>query len=717
MSTSLFSQSWYRVADVRPRLRRQAQIIRQTYRGERWYVLQDQGTGRFLRLNPAAYRIVALMDGKRSLSNIWHHETELHGDEAPTQDEVLHLLSQLHQANVLISDHRPDLGEMEERRARTRTAKLKQYFANPLSIKFPLADPDKLLGAVTAGISSAVWFWIMAAWLMLVLSGLVGAFYYWDELTHDLAAHSFTAQNMLLMAVVFPVLKGIHELGHALAIKACRGACREIGLMFLVFVPVPYVDASQATSFPNKYCRMLVGAAGMMIELAVASLALWMWTWVQPGPVKAMLHEAVILAGFTTLIFNANPLLRFDGYYILADWLEIPNLGQKSNQFVGYLLQRHIFGADQLPAPHLTPRESFWLPSFAVASFVYRMLVAVGILLLVFGQFFFIGVLMGIWVVWSMLLQPLVKNLSYLANSPELERHRHRAWTMAGGFVSMFLLFIFFFPAPSWTSTEGVIWMPEDARLRVMHPCFGRELLVKPGAQVKAGAPLLSCSDPELDSQITQSEGRQAELEARFVGANRDDRVQGQIVAAELNHARHRLADLMTRRESMVMASPTDGIFVMNGPSDFSGRFLGRGEVVAYVITPERLTLISVVSQGDVDLVRKHTSRVELRVVGDVWRVIQARIKREVPAATQDLPSLALTLEGGGKVGLDPTAKSEGGARALTPLFQFELALAGEQLPNMLGQRVYVRFVHEPEPLVNQWFRVLRQLFLKRFTV
>jgi putative peptide zinc metalloprotease protein len=717
MSSSLFSQSWYRVADVRPRLRRQAQIVRQTYRGERWYVLQDQGTGRFLRLNPAAYRLVALMDGNRSLSNIWHHETELLGDEAPTQDEVLHLLAQLHQANVLISDHRPDLGEMEERRARNRSAKLKQYFANPLSIKFPLADPDNWISAITDRISSRAWFWIMAGWLLLILSGLVGAFYYWDELTHDLTAHAFTAQNMMIMAVVFPVLKGIHELGHALAIKAFRGSCREIGLMFLVFVPVPYVDASQATRFSNKYQRMLVGAAGMMIELAVASLALWIWTWVQPGLVKALLHETVILAGVTTLVFNANPLLRFDGYYILTDWLEIPNLGQKSNQFIGFLLQRHCFGADQLQPPHLTPRENLWLPGFAVASFFYRMLVAVGILLLVFGQFFFIGVLMGMWVGWSMLLQPLVKNLGHLANAPELERHRHRAWVMTGGFVSMVLLLVFFIPAPSWTSTEGVIWMPEDTRLRAMHPCFGRELLAKPGTQVKAGAPLMSCSDPELDALISQNGGRQAELEARLIGIPRDDRVQGQIVAAELGHARQLLADLVRRRESMVIASPTDGIFVMNGPSDFEGRFLGRGEVVAFVTTPERLTLISVVSQGDVDLVRKHTSRVELRVVGDVWRVILAKIEREVPAATQDLPSLALTLEGGGKVGLDPTAKPEGGARALTPLFQFELALTGDQLPNMLGQRVYVRFVHESEPLAEQWFRVLRQLFLKRFTV
>lgn len=715
--SSLFSQSWYRVADVKPRLRRQAQIIRQTYRGERWYVLQDQATGRFLRLNPAAYRIVALMNGERSLSAIWHHEMALHGDQAPTQDEVLQLLAQLHQANVLLSDHRPSLSEMEERRVRTRTAKLKQYFANPLSIKFPLADPDQWLEAVTTHIAPGVWIGILLAWAALVFSGLVGAFYYWNALTQDLTAHAFTAQNMLLLALVFPVLKGIHELGHALAIKACGGSCREIGLMFLVFVPVPYVDASQATGFQSKYQRMLVGAAGMMIELAVASLALWLWTWVKPGPLQALLHETVILAGVSTLIFNANPLLRFDGYYVLSDWLEIPNLGQKSNQFLAYWLQRHVFGADQLQAPHLTPGERWWLPGFALAAFVYRMLVAVGILLLVIGQFFFVGVLMGFWVFWSMLLQPLAKNLGHLAHAPELERHRRRAWLVTVGASVVLLGSLLFVPAPSWTSTEGVIWMPEDARLRAMQPCFGRALLAKPGESVTSAQPLLSCSDPDLDAEITQSEARQAELEARFVGAPRDDRVQGQVVAAELKHARQRLADLVARRNSMVLRSPANGVFVMHGSSDFEGRFLGRGEVMAYVVAPERLTLIALVSQGDVDLVRQPSTRVELRVVGDVWRKINAKIEREVPAATQDMPSLALTLEGGGKVGLDPVASAEGAARALSPLFQFELALSDEKLPNMLGQRVYVRFVHAAEPLAQQWFRVFRQLFMNRFTV
>lgn len=714
--SGLFSPSWYRIADLHPRLRRQAKVSRHNYRGERWYVLQDLGTGRFLRLNPAAYRVVALMDGTRSLDQIWRNACTVQGDEAPTQDEVLQILAQLHQANVLISDRRPDLGEIEERRVRTKTAKIKQYLANPLSLKFPVLDPDRILAAMVRSIPGAAWPWLLSLWGLLVVAGAVGAFYHWNELTHDLTSRAFTPENMLMIALAFPLLKIIHEFGHGLAVKAFGGSCREMGLMLLILMPIPYVDVSQSTGFADKRRRMLVGAAGMMAELAVASVALWLWSWAQPGPAKAFLHEAVILAGVTTLAFNANPLLRFDGYYILSDWLEIPNLGQRANQYVGYLVQRYLFGADRLTPPHLSPNEGRWLVTFSIASFAYRMLVAVGIILLVAGHYFFIGVLLALWAVWSMLLLPLFRNLRHLATNPGLAGHRSRAWLVSACLAGLVLGFVFLQPVPSWTNTEGVVWMPEDARIRSPHPCFAREVLAVSGSRVTAGQKLLACSDPQLEAQIQENRAHSEELQARYIGTSNADRVQAQIVGAELAYVRNQGAVLNARREALTLLSPHDGIFVIESPSDFPGRYLSRGDVVAFVVDPARLSLITLVPQGDVDLVRRRTQRVELRTVGDVWKLIQARIEREVPAATQDLPNLALSLAGGGKIGLDPTAGG-GEVRTFAPLFQFELALSESSLPSNLGQRVFVRFVHGDEPLAEQWFRPMRQLFLKRFTV
>lgn len=713
--TALFSASWYRVASLKPRLRGQARVARHHYRGQRWFVLQDLATGRFLRLNPEAYRIVALMDGERTLEQIWEGACVSLGDDAPTQDEILQLLTQLHQANVLLTGDAPDLDELDTRRRKLGWAKVKQYLTNPLSLKFPLIDPDRFLGWVVGGIPAWSRRWLLLAWFALVLSGLAGAVYHWSELTADITSRVFTPENMLLLALSFPVLKAIHEFGHGLAIKLFGGSCHEMGLMFLVAVPVPYVDASQSTAFVSKYQRMIVGAAGMMIELAAASVALWLWTMASPGVGKAFLHQIVIVAGFTTLVFNANPLLRFDGYYVLADWLEIPNLGQKANTYVGYLINRYLFGVrDGVPEPVLTPREAPWLVGYAVGSFVYRMTVAVAIVLFVAQQFFFIGVVLAAWSAWGTVGAPLWRHLRYLTTHRALAGHRTRAWSVAGVSVGLLVLLLGYVPVGSWTNAEGVVWMPEQSRVRAAHACFGGQLLAEAGSEVKAGQPLLSCADPELETLIAQYEARQSEMQARLAQAQATDRVQTQLVQSELTHSQQRLADVRERLAQLSLRAPHDGRFAMPSPGDFPGRFFNRGDVVGYVLDPSRFTLLTVVGQGDVDMVRSGTTRVELRMADQVAEMVPARIEREVPAATNQLPSMALALQGGGKIGLNPGASGKE-PMSLASLFQFELKLDHGDALRKAGQRVYVQFVHPREPLASQWYRSVRQLFLKTF--
>lgn len=719
MSGTLFSASWYRTGHLRPQLRRQARLVRHSYRGERWYVLQDLASGRFLRLDGTAYAVVALMDGVRSVDEVWKHVCGHMGDDAPTQDEVLGLLSQLHQANVLLTDRQPDAEELDERRQRTRRMRLKQYIGNPLALKLPVLDPDRFLAGIVSLFPSGIGPWLFVAWLLLVGSGIAVAALNWSELTDDIASRVFTSENMLLLWLAFPVLKGIHELGHGLAIKAFGGSCRELGLMFLLLIPVPYVDASAVTAFPDKRRRMLVGVAGMAIEVAVAAVAIWLWSWSSPGVGKALLHQIVILASVTTVLFNANPLLRFDGYYVLADWLEIPNLGTKSTRYVGYLVQRHLLRVKHpITPPRLTPREAPWLVGFAIGSFLYRMAVAVVIILTVAQQFFFVGVLLAAWAGWNMLLKPLSEQVRFLFTDPVLEGRRQRAFGLVSGSLAVLAAFVTLLPMPSWTMSEGVIWMPDEARVRAPLSCFGQKVLATSGQVVKPGTPLLACTDPELDARYAQAAARAQELEARLALAVTADRVQLGIVQAELGYYRDQLADLAARRTAMTITSAHTGVFVMDAPSDFAGRYVERGTVLAYVLNPGAYTLLATVPQGEVDLVRSRTRDVELRAVGQVRDLIPARIVREVPAATRELPSLALALQGGGRIGLDPDSQANGGQpRALTPLFQFEIRFTGEQLPRALGSRVYVRFVHAAEPLAQQWYRHWRQAFLKRFSV
>ncbi|WP_130469900.1 PqqD family peptide modification chaperone [Candidatus Magnetaquicoccus inordinatus] len=715
MSSALFSHSWYRVASLQPRLRTQARVVRHLYRGERWWILQDRASGHFLRLNTVAYGVLALCDGRRTLEEIWQFLSNRDGDNAPTQDEILQLLNQLHQANLLHSNRPADLQDLGERRENVRWRKIKQYINNPLSFKIALFDPDRLLTLLSRLLPRPWLGALLLLWLILVGSGMLQAALHWQELTNDLTAQVFTPENMLLLWMAFPILKAVHELGHGLAVKILGGSCHETGLMFLVMVPVPYVDVSDSTALSSKYQRMLVGAAGMMAELSVAAVAVWLWSWSMPGPGRAFLHQVIVLAGMTTLLFNMNPLIRFDGYYIFADWLEIPNLAQKANRYLGYLLHRYAFGNTLTFPPPMSKGETPWLLGFALAAFVYRILLSIGIILLIAESYFFIGVLMALWATWSMVLLPIAKQLHNLLTNNELEGKGVRVTLALSLLAGSLLGPLLTWPVADWTMSEGVVWMPEESRLRAAVSCMGEQVLVPSGSPVEKATPLLRCSDPELAAQVAQLQAKQAEIEARLSQAQNADRVQRQIIQTELEQAKSQLEDAQQRQESLIVHSPHAGTFIVPEPGDYPGRFLRRGDVVAYLLDPARFTLLTVVPQGEVDLVRRQTRAVELRSVDRVWELIPATIVREVPAATNELPSMALSLAGGGTIGLDPSARQE--AKAITSLFHFELAFAEQKVPTALGNRVYVRFVHHDLPLAWQWYRGIRQMFLKRFAV
>ncbi|ULX56238.1 PqqD family peptide modification chaperone [Ectothiorhodosinus mongolicus] len=716
--SDLFSTSWYRVADAVPRLRTQARVFRHVYRGEVWHLVQDLGSGKFLRLNPAAYHVVALIDGVRPLEEIWQHACEALGEEAPSQDDVIHLLGQLHQANVLVSNRLPDIEELEERRERNWKQRLKQYIANPMALRFPLIDPDRFLTRLMPLFPRWALPWMLLVWLALVGMGLFLTLRHWGDITADITRLIFTPEYVLMLLIVFPLLKAIHEIGHGIAIKLFGGQCHEMGMMLLVLMPIPYVDASHATAFLNKYQRILVGGAGMMIELAIASVALWLWTMAEPGLMRVFLHEVVLVAGVSTLLFNINPLLRLDGYYMLSDWLEIPNLGQKSNRYFGHVLKKYVLRAKKhLNPPETEHGEAPWLFSYSVLSFLYRMFIVTVIVLFVAQQLFFIGMLLAAWAIYMMLVLPLGKSLKAAWFDPALAEKRGRLVSASTGFVLVMAYLILLVPLPAATAVEGVTWMSERSQLRAPASCFGLQVLANPGP-VMRGQPLVVCEDELLDMALAELQAKRDEHLADLARADRQDRVLAMNIREELAYTEASIADLQRRLANLEVLSPHAGRFVLASRRDFVGRFWQRGDIMGYVVDPERFTLMVVVPQRDANRVREDLRKVSLQAADTPGRLHSARLVREVPAATDELPSMALSLQGGGRIGVNPQPDSEGMPRALQQLFVLELTLDDpEPISAFLGQRVHVRFAHSPEPLGRQIYRVVRDVFAERFLI
>ncbi len=713
MAEELLSPSWYRVADLRPRLRSHARIHRHEYRGERWYVLEDRISRRTHRFNPVAYYVIGLMDGRRTMHEIWDAAVARFGDDAPSQEDLIRLMGQLHLADVLQCEVSPDVDELLRRSRRMAQRKTLATLLSPLAIRIPLLDPERMLDRWLPLYRPLFGSFGLLLWLTVVGIGLMLMVQHWNDLTQDISDRILAPENLVIMLLVFPLLKAIHEFGHACAVKAWGGEVHEMGIMLLVLMPVPYVDASSASAFPEKYRRVLVGAAGMVVELFVASIALFFWLELEPGWMRAVLFNVMLIAGISTVLFNANPLLRFDGYYIFADLIEIPNLRVRGAQYLQSVFERQLFGL-KAPAPESSARERVWLVFFTIASFIYRLFVTFAIALFIAGQYFIIGVVLAIFAVVMAIVLPLAKAVAYLALHPRLRRHRLRAATVSGVIVGALVILVFGVPVPAWTNAEGVIWVPEQAVVRARANGFVARVVAQPGSQVRQGDALIETVDPMLPLNMRALQAQKQELQTRYQAERIDNEVRAQMtleqlksVDADLDRARQKTAELIVR-------SPADGVFVVPAPQDLPDRFLKQGEQIGYVLSVATATARVLVPQQSVDMVRKKTEGVRVKLAERLVDTLPATIRRELPGASDRLPSMALAQTGGGTVALDPSRGDV--PKTLQTYFEFALELPTVR-PVGIGGRVYVRFEHQAQTVAAQAYRSLRQLFLERFAV
>lgn len=707
-----YSASWYRVAELRPRLRGHVRIHRHHYRNERWYVLEDRVSRRMHRFNPVAYYAIGLMDGRRSLQSIWESALSRFGDDAPTQDEMIRLLGQLHAADVLQADVTPDVAELLRRAKRSAKSTWRQNLLSPLAIRIPLFDPERALERWLPWYRAFFGWFGAALWLLVVGSAALAAAQHWPELSRDFTDRVLAPQNLFLIWLTFPLLKLCHEFGHACATRAWGGEVHEMGVMFLVMMPIPYVDASAASAFPELGRRAVVGAAGMLVELFIASLALFVWIEAEPGIARALLYNVMLIAGVSTVFFNANPLLRYDGYYILCDVLQIPNLRNRANQYLAYLVEARLFGLKSA-APEATASEKAWFVLFAVSSFLYRTFIMLAIALFIASRYMLIGVLLALWAVVASFVWPLLRAIGYLLAHSRLRHRRARAIAVTGGVLGALAALLFALPLPLWVSAEGVIDVPEDARLRAAADGFVRRVLVEPGTVALRGAPLLVAEDFELAPRIRILEAQVRMLEVRGQAELQEDRVRWQITQEELRATRAQLARAREQQAELTLHSPVSGQFVLAKATDLPERFVRKGQELGFVVRPGAVTARVLVSQDDIDLVRSRTQRVRVKLAGRLYETYEASIRREVPAASDRVANLALSSIGGGAAALDPQDAQR--AKTLGTWFEFELDLRAPAF--VLGEHVYARFELGAEPLGWRAWRAVRQLFLKRFSV
>ncbi|MDO9297065.1 M50 family metallopeptidase [Bradyrhizobium sp.] len=715
MSKSLYSPSWYRVNGMKPRLRAHAEIHRQIFRGDVWYLLQDHQTGRFHRISPAAHLVLCMMDGRRTVNDIWTRVGEKLGEDQPTQEEIIRLLAQLHGADLLVGTLPPNMEELSQRADTHVRRDFLMRIKNPLALRFPLFDPDRFLTATLPAMRPLFGVAGLVGWIMLVAAGILIGAMNATALAGSIDDQLLSAQNIALLLLAYPLVKTFHEFGHAYAVKVFGGAVHEIGVMVLIFIPVPYVDASSSSAFRNKWQRAVVGAAGIMVEAGLAAIAVMVWVAAEPGMVRALAFNVILIGGVSTLLFNGNPLLKFDGYYVLSDLVEIPNLAGRANKYVLYLIQRYGFGIDGLTSPATARGEAVWFVCYSLSAAAYRMSIMVTIALLIASKLFFIGIALALLSVGTSFVWPLIQAARFLAESPLLHRRRQRAMAISAGAMAAALLLVLAVPLPLATMAEGVIWVGEQSTVRALSDSFVAGIPAVSGSRVEAGSTLVAGEDATLIDATAVLDKQLDEMRLRLEAAMPRDIVQANILREQILHLEGQLQLSRRRLADLELTASKAGQFLMLDEADLPGRFLRKGDIVGYIVGEDDPIVRVVVPQNEVDPVRRSTLKIEVRRAEDIYHVLAARILREVPSASAEIPHLALSTAGGGQVLLDPSKTDR--PKPLESLFHFDLRIADAIPRSRLGGRVYVRFEHPPEPVAYRIGRAVRQLFLRQFSV
>lgn len=711
-----FSESWFRVANQRIALRPSVNVRRQNYRGQRWMVLENSLDNNFFRMHPASYEFVARLRPERTVEEVWRECLDRFPNEAPGQEAVIQLLAQLYHAGLLQYNLATDTEQLFQRYERGRQREIRSRLLNIMFLRIPVFDPDRFLRAAMPIARLLLNPIGLFAWLAVVGVGIKLAIDDFPAL-RDQSQGVLSPDNLLLLYLSTAFIKTVHEFGHAFFCRRFGGEVHTMGIMFMIFTPMPYVDASSSWGFRHRYQRMLVGAGGMIFELFVAAMAVLVWRQTAPGVVHSLAYNMIFVASVSTLLFNLNPLMRFDGYYLLSDLLEIPNLNQRAMRQLRFWAEKYLLGVAKAEPAAQTRKESFWLTAFGVGAGIYRIFVFGGILLFIADRFMLLGIIMAAVCAIAWVLRPIIGLIRYLATSARLDRSRPRAIAVTAGIAAALVALLQFTPIPSHFRAPGVLRSPEESEVHNNTAGYLAEIIAKPGSTVTKGQPLLRMVNPELEFNIRSAMATQNEIEAQILQAMEQQQANLRPLKSRLAAAQQNLARLENDRAELIVHAPQNGTWIAPHVSDSRHRWMLRGGDLGIVTDPAKFQFIAVVGQTDADRIFvRPVNGSSVRLYGQASSALQVANLKMIPGERRTLPSPALGWAGGGPI---PVAQDDpDGRKTIEPFFEVRADLApGAKAALLDGRSGEIRFDLPAEPLLPRWTRQLRQLLQKRYQI
>ena len=719
MRGNLFSESWFKVADIRVGLLGSVSVQKQYYRGVLWYVLRDSLNNKYYRVTPETWRFLSILTPEKTVEEVWDALLDSRPEETPSQNEVVELLSQLHLNNMLYFRNTPRNDLIFERGSEKTKKEMKEKLTSILWIRIPLWNPDRWLNRAMPFIRTVFSTPGLIVWLTVILLGLKAVA---ENIQHvfDQSQGILAPSNLIFLYLAVVFLKSFHEMGHAMMNKRFGGPVHTIGIMLLVFTPLPYMDATSSWFFQNRRHRMVVSAIGIMVDLFFAALAAMIWANTGDGLVHGLAFNMMVVGSIATLLFNGNPLLKFDAYYLLTDLLEIPNLYQRSSLQLRFWAGKYLFGIFKLSSPSTTPKEAAWLTLYGIASFFYRFIIMIGIALIVADKFFAAGLALIALYAVTMVFSPLKRFVGWLARSPDLQGKRKRAVMVSLCIAGAVVFLVGICPFFSAARVPGII---ESARFAKIHASTEGKLEAvhfKSGASVRKGDVIakLVNRDLELDRRITDQKLQQVRtLKQKAMSETMADlkTIHAQETALE---DRKRFIEEEERKLTIVAGD--SGVFISPGIEAFKGVWLNRQAEIGTLIGDGPFIFHGIVSQEKAfRLFEKAQLKAEIRVHGDAGIPIELSDIMIIPYQRENLPSAALGWLGGGDISV--SAEDAEGKKAAEPFFEIigkVVPASGSNAPVLFhGRSGVARLELPPEPIAIQVYRAVKQVIQKRYRI
>ncbi len=719
-------------------LRRRQDIIAvpQLFSGQRLWAVKDPVTLRYFHLREEEYWVWQALDGQSSLADIQERFESRFAPHRLTYPQLQSFLGVLHQEGLILADAPGQTAELLKRGSALRRKKLLAALSNVLAIRFRGIDPQRFLDWLLARLG-----WLISRWTLAACFSIVAAAMYLIATKFDLLLSRLPELDSYLtpatvgwLSVTLATTKVLHELGHALACRYFAAECHELGVMFLVFTPCLYCNVSDSWMIESKWRRAAIGTAGVFVELVLAGVATLLWWFSEPGLFNAVCFNVVVVCSASTFIFNGNPLLHYDGYYILADLAEVPNLGQSATTVWREFAAELLLGQPMQREDDYSWGKRLFLGSYAVLSFLYRIFVTVSILwimhrLLKPQHLEAVVVLLACLVLGGMLIPPLWRTVQFVQDAYWSRQMNGRRAAVSCLSVALAIAAVLLVPLPHRIAAP-VVLEAENAR-RIYVPVAGTMVEgADVGAEVGEGQTVAVLDNPDLKLEIARLRGLRDEQKLRLANLKHrqagDDKAAAQIPTAEeaLADLEERLARRLEDERRLVVRAPLTGTILpcrrkprtqveneleswAGLPLDRENRgcFLDSGTFLCQIGDPEKFEASLVIDQQDMEFVRAG-QEVQIQLDQHPGRHLLGTVREIAEIDLKVTPAELLP------AGTLPTRSDETGVhRPVGTVYQARVSLESSAMPLLIGEAGRAKVHAAPLSLARRLSRYLSHTF------